>query len=64
MKIYVVAPRFGERVLMRGCKIGFKGVIWKIITKFLLLPLLHTGLWLRTGCVTNAQVSFFGRTGF
>ena len=24
----------------------------------------HTGLWLRTGCVTNAQVSFFGRTGF
>ena len=24
----------------------------------------HTGLWLRTGCVTNAQVSFFERTGF
>ena len=22
------------------------------------------GLWLRTGCVTNAQVSFFGRTCF
>ena len=25
---------------------------------------IHTGLWLRTGCVTNAQVSFFERTGF
>ena len=24
----------------------------------------HTGLWLRTGCVTNAQVSVFERTGF
>ena len=24
----------------------------------------HTGLWLRTGCVTNAQVSFSERTGF
>ena len=24
----------------------------------------HTGLWLRTGCVTNAQASFFERTGF
>ena len=25
---------------------------------------IHTGLWLRTGCVTNTQVSFFERTGF
>ena len=27
-------------------------------------PYVYTGLWLRTGCVTNAQVSFFERTGF
>ena len=25
---------------------------------------INIGLWLRTGCVTNAQVSFFERTGF
>ena len=36
----------------------------KQILFFKLFVKCHTGLWLRTGCVTNAQVSFFGRTGF
>ena len=49
---------------MMGHKIRFYGEICVIIHKLSLLPLIHTGLWLRTGCVTNAQVSFFERTGF
>ena len=36
----------------------------EIQTIYLLAFTYHTGLWLRTGCVTNAQVSFFERTGF
>ena len=43
MKTYVVTPhlnRLNETVLMTGHNICFKGVIWKIIPKLSLLPLL------------------------
>ena len=40
MKTYVVTPHWnclGKTILMMGHNIGFKGVIWKIIRKFVTL---------------------------
>ena len=44
--------------------LNHSAVLWLYCPNVILDDIHHTGLWLRTGCVTNAQVSFFGRTGF